>query len=389
MLYGILESNKVHLSEIARSLEENTSLKKTIDRLSKNLFSFDGKENIMKNYIKLVKKEINEKNCAIVIDNSDITKPYSKKMEALSDVGDGSTGEIKKGYLTIEAAVLSKGNKMPLPVYEKVFSVSEKGFLSETDENLKCLHYLSANFKKTCVRTLDRGFDAKDYYRYFLKRDEKFIIRVKKNRDIIYKNKTCNIMDVAKKYKGNYCMGFTDRHGKKIQCKISYIPVRLCAFPQKDLVLVAVYGFGKNPMLLLTNMEIQETSLKKKLCIIVTKVYLMRWRIEEYFRFKNQQFNFEDLRVMSLNSIRNLNFFATLAVGYLGIFYSKNNGSPFMDRVFECSKRIYKIPKFVFYAIGYVFKQIFSKTSSGIMDYFRKNALPCHQFPANHIKNGA
>ena len=388
MLYGILESNTVHLSEIARSLEENTSLKKTIDRLSKNLFSFDGKENIMKNYINLVKKEINEKSCVIVIDNSDITKPYSKKMEALSDVRDGSTGEIKKGYLTIEAAVLSKGNKMPLPVYEKVFSVSEKGFLSETDENLKCLEFLSANFRKTSVRTLDRGFDAKDYYRYFLERDEKFIIRVKKNRDVIYKNKTCNIMDVAKKYKGNYCMGFTDRNGKTIQCKISYIPVKLCAFPEKELVLVAVYGFGKNPMLLLTNMEIQEAPLKKKLCIIVTKVYLMRWRIEEYFRFKNQQFNFEDLRVMSLKSIRNINFFATLAVGYLGIFYSENNGSPFMDRVFECSKRIYKIPKFVFYAMGYAFERIFSKTSPGIMDYFRKQALTCHRFPVKHIKNG-
>ncbi len=389
MVYGILESNTVHLSEIARSLEEKTSLKKTIDRLSRNLSLFNGKENITKNYTKLVKKEINEKSSVIIIDNSDITKTYSKKMEALSDVRDGSTGEIKKGYLTIEAAVLSNGSKMPLPVYEKVFSVAEKGFLSETDENLKCLHYLSANFKKTCVRTLDRGFDAKDYYRYFLERDEKFIIRVKENRNIIYKNKTCNIMDVAKKYKGNYCMGFTDRNGKKIQCKISYIPVRLCAFPQKDLVLVVVYGFGKNPMLLLTNMEIQETSQKKKLCIIVTKVYLMRWRIEEYFRFKNQQFNFEDLRVMSLNSIRNLNFFATLAVGYLGIFYSENNGSPFMDKIFECSKRIYKIPKFVFYAMGYAFKQIFSKTSSGIMNYFRKQALLCCQFPVNHIKNGA
>lgn len=389
MVYGILESNTVHLSEIARSLEEKTSLKKTIDRLSRNLSLFNGKENITKNYTRLVKKESNEKSSVIIIDNSDITKTYSKKREALSDVRDGSTGEIKKGYLTIEAAVLSNGSKMPLPVYEKVFSVAEKGFLSETDENLKCLHYLSANFKKTCVRTLDRGFDAKDYYRYFLERDEKFIIRVKENRNIIYKNKTCNIMDVAKKYKGNYCMGFTDRNGKKIQCKISYIPVRLCAFPQKDLVLVVVYGFGKNPMLLLTNMEIQETSQKKKLCIIVTKVYLMRWRIEEYFRFKNQQFNFEDLRVMSLNSIRNLNFFATLAVGYLGIFYSENNGSPFMDKIFECSKRIYKIPKFVFYAMGYAFKQIFSKTSSGIMNYFRKQALLCCQFPVNHIKNGA
>ena len=388
MLYGILESNKVHLSGIARSLEENTSLKKTIDRLSRNLSSFGDKENIMKNYIKLVKKEINEKSSVIIIDNSDITKQYSKKMEALSDVRDGSTGEIKKGYLTIEAAVLSNGSKMPLPVYEKVFSAAEEGFLSETDENLKCLGFLSANFRKTCVRTLDRGFDAKDYYRYFLERDEKFIIRAKKNRDVIYKNKTCNIMDVAKKYKGNYCMGFTDKRGKKIQCKISYIPVKLCAFPQKDLVLVAVYGFGKNPMLLLTNLEIQETSQKKKLCIIVAKVYLMRWRTEEYFHFKNQQFNFEDLRVMSLKSIRNINFFATLATGYLGIFYSGNNGSPFMDRVFECSKRIYKIPKFVFYAMGYAFERIFSKTSSGIMNYFRKQALLCCQFPVNYIKNG-
>ena len=301
MLYGILESNKVHLSEIARPLEENTSLKKTIDRLSRNLSSFDGKENIMQNYIQLVKKEINETSSVIVIDNSDITKPYSKKIEALSDVRDGSTGEIKKGYLTIEAAVLSKGNKIPLPVYEKVFSAAEKGFLSETDENLKCQEFLSANFRRTFIRTLDRGFDAKDYYRYFLERDEKFIIRVKKNRSIIYKNKTCNIMDVAKKYKGNYCMGFTDKHGKKIQCKISYIPVKLCAFPQKDLVLVAVYGFGKNPMLLLTNMEIQETSQKKKLCIIVTKVYLMRWRIEEYFRFKFPNLFFIQWDMMLLN----------------------------------------------------------------------------------------
>ena len=61
-----------------------------------------------------------------------------------------------------------------------------------------------------------------------------------------------------------------------------------------------------------------------------------------------------------------------------------------MDMVFECSKRIYKIPKILFfYATGYAFKQIFSKTSSGIMNYFRKHALPCHQFPANHIKNEA
>lgn len=91
-------------------------------------------------------------------------------------------------------------------------------------------------------------------------------------------------------------MDYMDKHGKKIECKISYIPVQLCEFPNKNLVLVVVYGFGVQPMLLLTNLDISE---KKKLCMIATKVYLMRWRIEEYFKFKKQQFGLEDLRVLA------------------------------------------------------------------------------------------
>ena len=60
-------------------------------------------------------------------------------------------------------------------------------------------------------------------------------------------------------------MDFMDKHGKKLECKISYIPVRLCEFPNKALVLVAVYGFGVQPMLLLTNLDVSE---KKKLCSV-------------------------------------------------------------------------------------------------------------------------
>ena len=86
ILYGILAGNKVHLSEIARSLNENISLKKTIDRLSRNLFAFKEKDLVMENYISEVKKQINENQAVIVIDNSDITKPCSPKMEAISDV---------------------------------------------------------------------------------------------------------------------------------------------------------------------------------------------------------------------------------------------------------------------------------------------------------------
>ena len=369
MLYGILAGNKVHLSEIARSLNEKITLKKTIDRLSRNLFDFSEKDLVMDNYITEVKKQIDEEQAVIVIDNSDITKPCSPRMEAISDVHDGSTGEIRKGYFTVEAAVLSKDKKMPMPVYEKVFSSAEDGFVSMPHENLCCLKSLSSHFGKNCVRTLDRGFDANDYYGYFLKNDEKFVVRAKKNRNVIYKNKTQNIIDVANHYKGSYRMDFMDKSGKKTECKISYIPVKLCGFPNKDLVMVTVYGFGKEPMLLLTNLGLTE---KKKLCMIATKVYLMRWRIEEYFKFKKQQSGLEDLRVMSLQSIRNLNLFATLATGYIAIINAEKEDTIFMLELKECPKRIYDVPKFIFYALGYAIKHVLSMTRTGIKGFISK-----------------
>ena len=369
MTYGILAGNKVHLSEIARSLKENISLKKTIERLSRNLNTFDEKQTLMQNYLSLVKQHVKEDYAVIVIDNSDIAKPASRKLEALSEIRDGSTGEITQGYLTIEAAVLSDPGKMPLPVYEKVFSAAEDGFISETYENLCCLKSLSENFTPKCVRTLDRGFDANDYYRYFLKHSERFVIRARKNRNVIYNGKTCNIMDVAARYKGNYRMDFKDKKGKTLNCKMSCIPVRLCEFPTKELTLVAVYGFGAEPMLLLSNLKMQE---KKRLCHIVAKVYLMRWRIEEYFKFKKQQFELEDLRVMSLQSIRNLNLLATLAAGYIGLTSAVHSESIFLKELKECSRRIYEVPKFIFYALGYAMERVLSMSRNGISGFFPK-----------------
>ena len=105
MIYGILAGNKLHLSEIARSLKENITLKKTIERLSRNLHGFDAQQLLWDNYLFLVKQYVKDDYAVIVIDNSDITKPASRKLESLADVRDRSTGEITKGYQTIEAAV--------------------------------------------------------------------------------------------------------------------------------------------------------------------------------------------------------------------------------------------------------------------------------------------
>lgn len=72
------------MSNISRALNEKITLKKTIDRLSRNLNNFDQRSLLMDNYIKTVKSQINEKTI-LMIDGSDITKTYATKMEDIAE----------------------------------------------------------------------------------------------------------------------------------------------------------------------------------------------------------------------------------------------------------------------------------------------------------------
>ena len=361
MLYGMLESQSTHLSNISRALKEDITLKKTIDRLSRNLGQFTENDIIIENYMDVVKKNTNELS-VLIIDNSDISKPYSEMLDSLCKVRDGSTGEITTGYHLLEITALTKEHKMPMPVYTRVYSSTENGFISEDEEVLNGLKHLTKHFGKTGIRTLDRGYDANVYYKYFLRNNEKFIIRAKKDRNVRHNGKTVNILELANKYKGKYSMKFKDRAGKKIQCKISYIPITLPIAPKKELTLVVVHGFGETPMMLISNLK----STDKRLSVVIAKIYLMRWRIEEYYRFKKQQFGFEDFRVQSLVSIRALNTLLTVLIGLLSTFSEKQSDNTMVMEIIECSKRIYKKPLFIYYALADGIFSILQKTRKGI-----------------------
>ena len=335
MLYGTLASGSCMLSEISRSLHENIKLIKTVNRLSRNLADFEAAdaETVRENYLKAIKRRYND-DSLIIVDGSDITKPASKHLEKLCEVRDGSTGEIGIGYHTIGAAVLSSENKLPFGIYSRIYSTKDEDFVSEIEEYLDCFEYISRHFSKDNVRTMDRGFDNNKYYRYFIRNNEKFIIRAKKNRNVIYNGKTENIMSVANRFKGKYSLRFNS--------------IQLPKYKNVELQLVVVYGFGEEPMLLITNLSSDD----KRIGISVCKAYLMRWRIEEYFKFKKQKFDYENLRVRSLQSIRTLDLLLTLAIGYISMLSDK----PFFTRmrfeIIEVSKRLFGAPDFVYYAIA-------------------------------------
>ena len=367
MTYGLLASQSCQLSKIGRVLDEKISLKKTIDRLSRNLSEFEDGEQLFGNYLDNVKSQISEKT-VLIVDSGDITKPCSSKLECLGEVRDGSTGEIGIGYQTLAVTALTPEKKMPIGVYTRVYSATEPDFVSEDDEVLKALKFLSKHFKKSNIRAFDRGYDANVYYKYLIRNQEKFVIRAKKNRDVIYQGKTVNILTLANRFKGKYGLKFRKKNGVIADCKISIIPIRLYCRPNDDLNLVVCYGIGNVPLLLITNLKSDD----KRLAVTVTKVYLMRWRIEEFYGFKKQQFDFEDFRVRSLKSIRNLDLLLTIAIGYIGFISEKYDERRMVMEIICVSKRIYGVPKFVFYAIADGMFAVFARGKQGVADMLKK-----------------
>ena len=127
-----------------------------------------------------------------------------------------------------------------------------------------------------------------------------------------------------------------------------------------------VYGFGKIPMMLITNLKSDD----KRICTAICKVYLMRWRIEEYFKFKKQSFDFENIRVQSLKSIRNLDLLLTIAIGYVAEISGKSDNIKIRAEIIEVSKRLFGVPNFIYYAVADGIFEILKAVKTGIGRFF-------------------
>ncbi len=97
MIYGIQASKDVKLASIARTLDENIPLIKTINRLPRHMKTKGLTINIQKRLMKEAKPFINE-DTVLAPDLSHISKEYSEKQEGSSPVRDGFTGRIRDGW---------------------------------------------------------------------------------------------------------------------------------------------------------------------------------------------------------------------------------------------------------------------------------------------------
>jgi len=377
MIYGIQARGSVRLSDIARSLEEKTLLKKTVERLSRNLNRRELKTTITQSVLREGSKHVQD-NTLLIVDISDIRKKYARKMQYLSMVHDGSEEAMNPGYFTCHVVGAECGEASVIPLYQTLYSCLAPGFVSENNEILKGIGYVSKASARRGIFVMDRGGDRNEIYRWIVpeKRHIRFIIRQRGDRHILYRGKRIETAKVAReRCKMLYDAVFYKEDVKteiKYRVQFGYIPVRLPKHPNVQLWLVVVKGFGREPMMLLTNIPMRR---KRRLLLWIIEAYITRWKVEETIRFMKQSYNIEDVRVLNYRRLQN---FAALllAVAFFAAVYLGQRArlKILVYRVLNQAKRIFGIPDFRCYAIADGIKAILTRCSCGVI--FKRGTSP-------------
>lgn len=310
VINGIVSNNSIILSDFIRS-SGMCNIKKGVERLERQLDSFDDiKDIIEENFQTIVKPLINNRHLYFV-DGGDITKNENTKFENMGYVLDGSNEHtLGSGYKIFEIDTIDNSNQ-PLSLISDLSTSNTKvndynKELSETNEWLKRMEIVSNTYGKG-IFILDRGFDGAIMMQKIIEIGCDFIVRARNLKRNIYinGNKT-TISETAKKLKGYY--KFTTKiDGKSTNLKVSSVNIVIKNRDAKNiekhhLQLVIIKGFGGTDayMALITSRNISG----KDKALQVVQDYILRWKIEENFKFKKQQYGLEKIKVRKYNRMQ-------------------------------------------------------------------------------------
>ena len=329
MFVGMLKHNSVILSDIVRQTGY-LNIKKGVERLERNLDSFDNiKNTLMSNYIQMVKPYINNRHLYFV-DRGDIVKEDNTKFENKGLVLDGSDSHtIKQGYQINEIATIDNDNQ-PISLVSELRSSNDNDYNSDNDLWISHMNYVHNIYGKGTF-IMDRGYDGAILMEKVLEIGSDFIIRAKSlDRKVYVNGEKTTISNIAKHMKGKY--SFVSKEYDKL--KVSYKPVIIKSkeakgLSKKVLTMVVVKGFALDKttlneayMVLLTSRIISG----KAQALQVVRDYALRWKIEENFKYKKQQFEIEKIKVRKYKRIQALNTLLTYVMFFSNVINMKAIG---------------------------------------------------------------
>jgi len=318
----------------------------------KRLFNhLQGETNLLKlSNVYLLEKvsRIVDDSTIIALDDGDISHLFSNKFEESCKVRDGSTGKYLSGYYLNQISLYDEKSKQTYPAYLGMYSSASKDFKSANAEGLESVEMFINRVGKRGLWVMDRGYDSGAYLGYFLKEGLNFMIRMKKNRHLIYKNRAINIEELSKGINKRYKNGKSFRYGY-LKC---FININSKLYP---VTLISHKGaLNKESHIFLTNGHINKSKeIKRRI-----NGYYRRWGVEESYRFEKQGFGIEKSIIRNFNSIRSLLGAVMLA---WSILVDINEDEILREEVIIASMpEKKKRPKFIYYTLLRGVRNIFA-----------------------------
>jgi hypothetical protein len=375
MIFGIQARGSVRLTEVGRALGEEISLKKTEERLSRQLGRTRLDREIQRRLIEHAAERI-EEDTLLVLDLSEVTKKYAEKMEYLACVRDGSEKELGWGYWTLNIVGANTKGTTIVPLYGRLFSHAVVGHRSENEEIREAIGEVSEGVRKRGIWVMDRGGDRGYLFNYLLPNKLRFLIRVRGDRGLrtaqgidpaVDLGRSCPVLfneTVVKEEAGQERLVHLSCGMRKVR-----LPDR-----QEELSLVVVKGFGEEPLMILTNLPVRRS--RKSIWHVITS-YITRWRIEDVIRFVKQSYRLEDIRCLTYRRLQALMVLVMAAAYFAAVYLGLRMKLRLLaGHVLRASKRVFGIPDFRLYALADGIRQFLYSQTQGLKKLLeRQNTL--------------
>jgi len=382
MIQGIIKSKSCILRRIAISLEEDITVKKTCERLRKYLSNEEIFIQLRQKIIKKASRKINN-DTIIVLDDSDLIKSKSEKMEGLSKVPDGSNGHKRGlGYKLINVVAVNCNDNNSVEVIPMMSELYSNDIEIDSSKNILFdqINEIQVSTGNKGIFAGDRYYDDKKLFKEFSDNEADFIIRANNNRNLIYQDNNMEFIKLAKLVDLN--VKYISEDGSELEAGALRVEIPLDPQPRKHPQTVEVWlivgRYIRKPRKRKRNKKEME-SLEKggyfylyvsirhlnddrdKVIFKALQGYKLRWKIEEFHRHVKQDFGWERMQLMDYTSLKTMNILLLAALNLIYSLYSmrfrlyKGFKNIMSDRKRDMGKIV-----FIYYRITKVVNYIFN-----------------------------
>ena len=345
MVYGMLASDSVRLTRIAQALGETIPLHSTHKRLSRNLANRQAGEIVAANLLEAA-AELVSPDALLVVDTFGLAKPHARKMQHLGDPTAGAANDAsadhvaQRGYRVCEvfgwdvqggpmpefaelANTMARDGEQPVPgmsawnrlvvtpLAQTLWSNAAPGFRGESQEVLGLVDRVARACGGRGVFALDATADPELLSGLVAEPPERLIVRLPGERELLRRGRAATAAEVARTCETPYGITvYKRREGfeEGVFIHFGFAPVRLPALPDNPLWLIVIKGLTGaddqwDPLLLITNEPMRRS---REVLWRPVWSFLHYWDAVITNRGIKRQFDFDDVRVLGYNQLRNI-----------------------------------------------------------------------------------